>query len=373
MSLKNIEINNFSKEIFDSIPLGLILLDSTHQIVFINRYAQGELDLEANIHDIDSLPESLNFIKNKFRKFIAKAPVKDIILTNETKTLCFEMSISKINMESQEYFIVSLISKLSDLKKFDALKAMQTELFQFKNLAAIGTMISGVAHELNNPISGISMSSQLSITSLNMLKSTLLKQNLPEEVKNEINESIDYCLTEIDFIKTNTIRAAKLVGDLLNYSKREKLELHLCHLQQVINETIELSRFQPEFAKVKIKLDCSEDLALNCDKLKIQQVIFNILKNAVESIPQSGEIDIICEAVSNYVIITISDNGCGIPNTNLDRLFTPFFTTKGPKGGTGLGLSISQRIIERHGGQITVESELNKGSKFIIKIPNNLE
>ncbi|MEW5821287.1 MAG: HAMP domain-containing sensor histidine kinase, partial [Cyanobacteriota bacterium] len=285
-----------------------------------------------------------------------------------------EFLVKNAEHNGEQIRFLTFLDKTDDIKKLDVIKSMQDDLFQFKNLAAMGTMISGIAHELNNPISGISMSSQLAENSLKYLINSLKKsENLPGIIFNECLDSITYSLSELEHVKLNTARAAKLVGGLLNYSKKEKLELELCNLKNILDETIKITSYQPVFNDKPIQYNCSDDIRFNCDRLKMQQVLYNIIKNAVEATKDDCLVKIDCNSDESFVTISIKDNGCGISTTDLGQLFTPFFTTKGPKGGTGLGLSISYRIIERHGGKIAVHSEVGKGSEFIITIPKNLK
>ena len=379
MNLKHLNMNEYCEKICKNVPIGFMAINSKRQVLYINDYARKMLNLYSKIDHISDLPDYLDALKSRLINVPLYNEKKDLFVREHSRLIYIEMylcSSSPADPEEQnQVYFISLIDKTSDLKKLDTIKAMQDELFQFKNLAAIGTMISGIAHELNNPISGISMSAQLAESSLTSIIQSLkeARHNLEPEDFNALLDSLTYSLSEIEHIKLNTVRSARLVGGLLNYSKREKLDLEHCILFQLLQETLDITRSQHVFTGAKININCPLEIKLNCDKLKIQQVIYNILKNAAEASPENPEININCTTEKKYVRIAICDNGCGIPHSNLNQLFTPFFTTKAGIGGTGLGLSISHRIVERHGGKIKVNSTVNEGSEFIVILPMNLE
>jgi signal transduction histidine kinase len=358
-------------------PVGFMVIDREFNILYITPQAKTLLRLKKSYQTIASLPDYLDVIKSRILKTELYTDHRDLFIRMKNRLIYLEMYITPLAEVAEgedKHYILTFVDKTNDLKKLDTIKAMQDELFQFKNLAAIGTMISGIAHELNNPISGISMSSQLAENTLKLLLDKV-KENKScfDEEFDELVENITYALSELELVKLNTVRSAKLIGSLLNYSKREKLELELINLKKLLDETIELTSSQPVFNKAEITIKCNKEIALTCDKIKIQQVLFNILKNAVEAIEKEGQIKINCKTEGTTVNISIADTGCGILATNLGQLFTPFFTTKAHIGGTGLGLSISHRIIERHGGKISVKSVPGKGSEFIIMLPDNIE
>lgn len=352
-------------------PVGLLILNQEQDVLYINNRTKNILSINGNFTNLKELsplydPFTRLITENNFPK-----KKKDLFFKLKERILYLEVLIDRI--ESDETLTcITIIDKTSDLKKIDSIKSMQDELSQFKNLAAIGTMISGIAHELNNPISGISMSSQLAE---NILKEAIENISNSENTykKSDILDAISYTIDEISYIKLNTVRAAKLVGGLLNYSRKERLDLELCNLKNLVTETLELTKTQPVFLNADISVELNEDIQLNCDKQKVQQVLFNIIKNAVESIEKVGRVSIVCKKENDYVKISVSDNGCGVEPANINQIFTPFFTTKSSKGGTGLGLSISHRIVERHGGKITFRSTPKEGSEFVITLPLNLE
>lgn len=374
MNSNSLKIANHCYNICAVTPVGFIVVDFQNQILYINKQAINLLKLNAAVDTVEDLPEFLNSLKEKIIAANCNNIKNEIFIAVNNKMMYLELFINIVEDSGKKIKIITVIDKASDLEKLEVVKTMQDDNLQFKNLAAIGTMISGIAHELNNPIAGISMSSQLAESSLKaLMESFKCNEHLSESCFNEFIEAATYCLSELEHVKLNTARAAKLVGGLLNYSKKEKLELQLCNLREIIDDTIKITQYQPLYYKATILISCPENIQLNCDKLKIQQVFFNIIKNALESLEENGLIAINCKPEEKYVRISISDNGCGIPPSNFDQLFTPFFTTKGPKGGTGLGLSISHRIVERHRGKIAVNSVVDKGSEFVITLPYNLE
>ena len=190
-------------------------------------------------------------------------------------------------------------------------------------------------------------------------------------------------LGQLENINIAGARAAKIVGNMLSFSKNSKSIKEKNKIDELIDQTIELAendydlKNEYDFKKIKIVREYDSDIpALFCEKSKIQQVLFNILKNASQAMNQARKDDlpkiitIRLQKLSKMVIIEIEDNGPGIDTEIQKRIFEPFFTTKSVDKGTGLGLSVSYYIIvDDHRGKMAVESALGKGTKFIIKLP----
>ena len=325
---------NYYKNICSTVPVGFMVINETNDILFINDHAKRLLKLKEDYTNLIQLPLHLEYFKKRIQELSPSNQKQEIFFNYKNKLQYFEVFSNFIHedKDNKELNCITILDRTEEIKKIDIVKTMQEDLYQFKNLAAIGTMISGVAHELNNPISGISMSAQLAESSLRELIKLTIKENdnLPAETVSLILETITYSISEMEHVKLNTTRAAKLVGGLLNYSKKEKLDLELCILNDLITETLNITGYQPMMNASCVQINCPEDIILNCDKLKMQQVIYNLVKNALESIEKDGYVKINCSLEDNFVNISIKDNGCGISSMNLNQLFTPFFTTKGP-------------------------------------------
>ncbi len=221
------------------------------------------------------------------------------------------------------------------------------KLIQSERLAAAAQISSEAAHEIKNPLA--------------VIKTGLyfLDKILPEK-----KEDVQQTLSQMD---KATDRATSYINDLLSFSRPPVLVLKLTDVHKVIEDAInELP--QEILAGIEIAKDFIPDMPLlNADTNRLKQIFTNLIKNAAEAVEQgSGRIEIKSEREGDFVKIAISDTGKGISEENLKHIFDPFFTTKSK--GTGLGLAICHRIIEAHGGEIEVKSEIGKGTVFIIKL-----
>lgn len=237
-------------------------------------------------------------------------------------------------------------------KMISELEKRQDQLVQAQKLSSLGILTSGIAHQLNNPLNNISTSCQILMEELNTGDQTLLKRLL-----SNIDQEVD--------------RSRDIVRGLLEFSREREFQLGWVNLENLFLKTIRLVSSQLPPA-VEIETDIPEDLDIHVDGQKLQEVILNLLLNAVQAMPDgTGHIRITArgDRRAGQVEIDVSDTGCGIAEENLSRIFDPFFTTKEVGYGTGLGLSVAHGIVERHGGTLTVRSKAGEGSVFTIRLP----
>jgi signal transduction histidine kinase len=236
------------------------------------------------------------------------------------------------------------------------LKIRQHQLVQSEKLAAFGTLLAGIAHELNNPLSNISTSAQI----------------LAEEME---SEDLGFKKNLVVQIDEQADKARDIVKTLLEFSRSKEFELKELPLKKLILETIRLIRGEVP-TQVEILVDVPEDMTIYADKQRIQQVFLNLLKNAVDALNDRGHIWIMAQASNNgeegrrIVEIMVEDDGPGIDPENIKHIFDPFFTTKDVGKGSGLGLFIVHDIIEAHGGLIQVNSNIDQGTTFTIWLIN---
>ncbi|MCS7177882.1 MAG: cache domain-containing protein [Anaerolineae bacterium] len=225
----------------------------------------------------------------------------------------------------------------------------QQELLHKEKLASMGQLAAGVAHELNNPLGTI------------MLFADALHRELPPD---------DPHRSDLEMILKEANRAKKIVADLLNFARQQEVLAQETDLHTLLDQSVESVRHQPTFAGVEI-IRCYDPRVriIQADPAQLQQVFVNLLNNAAEAIEGPGTITIATRCLNGQVEISITDTGCGIPEEHMDKLFTPFFTTKPPGKGTGLGLSIVYGIVKMHRGQITVQSQVGKGTTFTLTLP----
>ncbi len=249
-------------------------------------------------------------------------------------------------LESNDREIVSLNSAFN--RMLLEIEWRQSHLVQSEKLASFGTLLFGVAHELNNPLSNISTSVEI--------------------LQEEIHEAeIGYKKELLQQIETETDRAREIVRSLLDYSRAGKKET--VNLGKLIEESVRFIRGELP-AKIEIIQQVPNHLEFFADRQRLQQVFINLLKNAIDAIKGEGLITINARPLDNDRLeIDISDTGSGMPPEVSKNIFDPFFTTKETKKGYGLGLFIVHSIIKEHGGTIDVDSRPGSGTAFIITLP----
>ncbi len=234
----------------------------------------------------------------------------------------------------------------------------QRQLLQSTKLAAIGELATNIAYEVNNPLAGV-----LGYTGL-LLKS----EDVPADKKEHLRT-----------IERETLRAREILKNLLDFSRRKPPRMELVAVPGIVEDSIALLRGQARIANVEIAAECAGDLprvALDTDEIK--QVFVNIGNNAFHAMPAGGTLAFRCGTRQDadgrtLVSISISDTGKGIPEEHLEKIFDPFFSTRGEGEGVGLGLSISYMIVQNHGGRIEVDSTPGAGSAFTVLLPAGRE
>jgi two-component system NtrC family sensor kinase len=234
----------------------------------------------------------------------------------------------------------------------ETLRRTQAELLHKQKLASMGQLAAGVAHEINNPLGTIH------------LYAGALRKELPPDDPHR--EDLAVILRETDRCKT-------IVADLLNFARQQEVLAQPTDIHDLLEQAIAAVRPHAPFEQVEIRRDYAMGLPpIEADPAQLLQVFVNLLNNAAEAIEGTGTIQLTTRVAGSSVLVNIADTGCGIPEENLGRLFTPFFTTKGPGRGTGLGLSIVYGIIKMHRGQITVQSRVGQGTTFTVMLPQRL-
>ncbi len=265
--------------------------------------------------------------------------------------------------ESFNHMLVSLKQARQELEDYgrtleekvenrsQQLKKIQLQLMQSEKLASLGRLASGVAHEINSPLTGI-----LTFSHLLMRK---LKGN-PDLQR------------ELELIVKETTRVSTIVRGLLDFARESKPQKRPCNINDLILHTLSLVQHQSVFHDIRIQKNLDGHLPITLlDSNQIQQVFMNILLNAADAMPAGGALTITSQltAGDSFMQIRFTDTGCGIPEQDLSKIFDPFFTSKAEKKGTGLGLAVSYGIIDRHNGKIEVQSEVGKGTTFTVKLP----
>jgi PAS domain S-box-containing protein len=355
------DVKNFTESIIQSIGSGIIITEMNDTITYINRacerilgYSKDELigkpfgifglrEKQNVTHSLLNNPNDLDTRKEGWMRR------KDNIEFPVGFTMYNHLSIRG-----------ETIGKIVIFRDFTNVYKIQEEILRMDRLVSLGKLASGIAHELRNPLAGIKTTAQA-------LSEEMSREDSRREYLNRITKEID--------------RLNELLKTFFSFAKPQKLNLIYCHIKDIINEIIPflikeiadkgirfVENYHPQLPQIKV------------DKTQMHQAFLNLFLNAIQAMPNGGELKIEATQVvstslegfkQNCIKIVISDTGKGIPPHIVHKIFDPFFTTK-PKG-IGLGLSITYQIIKKHGGTIKVESKWEKGTSFVINLPEILE
>ncbi len=228
-------------------------------------------------------------------------------------------------------------------------RRIQNMLIHADRLASLGTMAAGVAHEMSSPLTGI--------------RSCVERIERNPQNHDQIHRYTGLIMASLD-------RAEKVVRGMLDFARYESIEAQPVNLQEVLEEVVALMEHRLHKNHAHLETHFASDAPeILGDRFRIGQVFLNLMLNAVDAMTDGGTLKLACISSAEGLIVTVADTGCGISEQVVDRIFDPFYTTKGVGEGTGLGLSIAHGIVKEHGGHIQVESELGKGTTFRVFFP----
>ncbi len=336
------QILRFLDNIFNSSPLPIIILDKNFNTIYSNQVAQ-KLFTENNFGEI--------IRKEFFNEIITCLKEKNInkVFDRKINGKIFDIIFYPLTLEEREEIVCVLTDQTEK-------KALQEKLIEAQKVETIGLFAGGLAHDLNNIIQSI-------LFSVEIMKQHLDSKEKLENYISKIEKSIEV--------------AMDLLYRLRSYAKLEEVGESEIDFKEIIYDTLIIVNISmPYFIKIKTKFDISDNYLIIGDKFELTQVLMNLILNArdaiVEAKRENGVIEIEMKKEKEHLIIKIKDNGIGIKEENLDKIFNVFFSTKGyvsKEKGSGLGLSITKKIIEKYKGKIEVESEENKGTTFTITFP----
>ncbi|CCH50081.1 sensor histidine kinase [Pseudodesulfovibrio piezophilus] len=246
---------------------------------------------------------------------------------------------------------ISILMRSAFRNMADELDTRQEQLVEARKLVSIGTLTSGIAHELNNPLNNVSLTAD-----------TLLEE-LDDLPRAEMRELLQDIINE-------TGRASEVVRNLLDFSREEQRPLARLSMATVVGQTLRLVGNQLALHGIKVEVDVPEDLpSIRGDLHYLQQVFINLFLNADQAMEQGGLLRVVGRQNDEHLCVDVIDTGCGMDKATQERIFDPFFTTKPVGEGTGLGLSIIYGILKKHGGTISVESKEGKGTTLTVCLP----
>jgi two-component system NtrC family sensor kinase len=333
-------------------------------------------------------------------QILSRMIVKPLKSLEKSMGVIAEGKFERVDIDSKDREIVSLTKAFNKMLK--ELELHERHLIQSEKLASLGTLLSGVAHELNNPLSNISSSNQILMEELagDLFKGA--KDSKEETSKSGAGSGLTvsppnsaFIMELVGQINDQTDRARNIVRSLLDFSRDRDFKKESLSLNKIFEETIQFVRGQVP-ARTAIILTIPDDIMIYADKQRIQQAFLNLIKNSLDAITgEEGMVSVKAErrravddvedekiGIYNYlkyrgkctldqdtVDIEIRDSGTGIPLDIIPKIFDPFFTTKDVGKGSGLGLYVVHEIIEEHDGCIAVDSEPGKGTSFLIRLP----
>jgi len=344
---------DLNANIIASIASGVIILDSAGLVVLMNEHARGLLGVAAGAavgaHFGAVLPDELCSL---IRKFTAKAGPSGCISEVE------RMRQKERFLQVSAYTMLdSRLETAGGLLLFvqDITEQEQTavQLYQAEKLATVGTMLSGIAHELRNPLAIISARSQRAIARKDL--------DLPTAVK------------AFESIEDQTERCAHIVNSLLDFTRNRATMPRYHKIAEILDETLTYVEYQHTFDNIRVIKNYQPDLEVFGDRSRFVQVFLNIITNAADAMDGRGNLRLTTtEAEPDFSIVEVNDSGSGIEQTVMHKIFDPFFTTKDPGKGTGLGLAIVRKVVQESGGHVLAHSQPGSTSLFV-KLPRTKE
>ena len=334
-------VRKLNQSMVDNLPIGLMMINPEGQILRSNPTAGaifGETNLERkNIFTV--FPTAKDLFLNAFK--INQLVNKELPFSNASENLILRTRIIPQN----EGFDKNHLLVVEDLTR---VRQMELAVRQSEKLAAVGQLAAGIAHEIRNPLTGISGSIEL----LSQGSETVEDKKLKKIIMKEID------------------RLNNLITEFLDYSKPEKVPVDPVNVSQLIEDILKSDVYKSQLPEsLQVQMDIEENLKIRGDKDKIKQAFLNIFVNSVQALSgvASPQIKVRVRKVNQIVDLAVVDNGCGMTDAVKSRMFEPFMTTK-PKG-TGLGLAMTHKIIQMHNAQIFVDSEVGRGTEIHVHFP----
>ena len=323
--------------LFGMVLIGGVVYLQTHRPIQTlkqgtERLAAGDMDYRIPLHRKDELgilAESFNYMAENLKK--AYRELQEWSQTLEQKIEEKTREMEKINRE----------------------------MLHVERMASLGKMAATVAHELNNPLSGI----------VNYAK--LLQKKTERMITDPVDRQTVF--EQLELIRSESLRCGNIVRDLLIFARGSKINLQRCRLEDILKRALRLVTHHIQLANIDLQCEVkTEPEEIVCDPAQIEQALVALLVNAVEAMPGGGKLRIIAQnsaALPEHILLRISDTGVGISPEEKEKIFEPFYTTKTEQKSTGLGLAVVYGIVQRHHGRIWVESRKGKGTTFYIELP----
>jgi PAS domain S-box-containing protein len=347
------------QNLFETAQDGIFLTDLKGRIVSANQKVLKLLDtcwenLEGVLLSRFLPTEKKNRLQDKLLSVIEGQEVEPYeveMIGVSGNRISVELSVTAVRKD-EKVFGLQIIGR-----DITSRKRMEEEMVRSSKLAAVGELASGVAHEINNPLASVAGYAE------ELLDLITEKGGLKSRDLNEFQEALTTILDQAN-------RCKEIIQSLLNFARQGEFEVIPVKINDLIEKTLVLIDPEIRTFRTKVLKEMEPNLPpAETNPSQLQQVILNIIRNALDAMEPGGELRIVSQSENGTIQIRFQDNGKGIPPENLQRIFNPFFTTKPPGSGTGLGLSICYRIMDKLKGSIEVDSKVGRGSTFIINVP----
>jgi two-component system NtrC family sensor kinase len=269
-----------------------------------------------------------------------------------------QLSATVLFEGKEEIGMVGFFRDLREMRKLEQEFADQTRLLHQDKMITLGRLAASVVHEINNPLAGV-------LNYLRLMIKILGRQALDQE-------HMDKFQRYLNLVESETSRCSRIVSNLLAFSRKSETEFKEIDLHQLLQKCMMLSQHKLDLQNIQVRINLDSRMPnVWGDFNQIQQCLINLIFNAIDAMPSGGALSIVCahDRSRDMVEITVKDTGCGIAKEDLPHIFDPFYTTKIEGKGLGLGLATVQGIIERHKGTIQVDSEMGRGTAFVIRLP----
>ncbi len=357
-------VREFAEKVIESSQSGIIAADRRGRIVVMNRAAEeltgftlqqalrGEITVQT-LYPPGRAYEILRKLRDPKIGGEGKLPsMRASMLNAQGESIPVQVTAAIIYDGDREVGTMGVFDDLREqIAHEERMNRMMVRISQSEKMASLGQLAAGVAHEINNPLTGI------------LLYANLILENLSEG---------DPLRGDIQFIIDDANRCGVIVKNLLTYSRQTSQNREVIHLNTLLENSLSLIRDQKLFMNIEIVKELSDEMMMvNADKNQLGQVIINLVMNALDAMDRRGTLTFRTyrNKAEKKVYLEVSDTGCGIPKENMSRVFDPFFTTKNLGKGTGLGLSMVYGIIKENDGSISIKETTPAGTTFLLELP----
>ena len=339
-----------TEKILASLPSSILIVNGEHQIIYANAVASHHFGFENCPLVGHSLFEVLPIPPDQWNRLTVDVPSSGSPAGHplhdgefETHKRVYQYRLFPVALYGADEAQTGLV--ISDITEQ---KQLQDQLIQAEKLSSIGTLVSGMAHEINNPMYGILAMAEI-----------ILEETDPEKIKEYAHDIVEYSKHVAAVVRSFACYARPASGG-------QKMEIDL---NERLIEALKMVARNPQFGDIKVVKDFAALPPLWVRRSEIDQVFVNLISNAAQAMAGHGCLTLTTRLDTDRIAASVSDTGSGIPKANLTRIFDPFFTTKDPGVGTGLGLSIVFKIVSKYEGTVSVDSEEGKGATFTVHLP----